>query len=142
MALIAPLEGREAFTWKKCNTASQSCVCCGESMTKGEIAFHIKNAHDKKKTKHYLWVHTRCVDKLGIHLGQDIQNERINKLKNAQKQIGCVLCGNTVRKGQIHIQLSNASDRIATKKRLWIHRKCAPTLASEIKTGLACPTME
>ena len=110
-------------------------------MEKGKIVMKICNWHDKKKTagKTYLLIHPKCVHRFGVQLSEGLESERIARMKNKLDGVGCVFCGKTVRKNQIHIRLSNASDKIATKKVMWIHKNCASDFAKEIKMNLNSP---
>ena len=140
MALLEPFgEGSEAFQWKKCNTTSQCCVSCGESMQKGEIALLIKNTHDTTEKQQYLWLCCRCIYRFANIIKAGIETERIYLQKNSSTGTGCIHCGGRVTKGQIHLKLCNASDSIRTKKELWIHRKCRIPFANKIKSELVLP---
>jgi hypothetical protein len=139
MALIDAIDELNAFEWKKCNTANQGCVCCGEMMMKGEIGLMISNIHDSIKKKQYLWVKAGCAPRLALYLMNQLENDRIHQMKNPTKGIGCIYCSRAVTKGQIHIRLSNTSDLIRTKKTIWVHKKCAAKLGKEIKTNLNYP---
>tara|TARA_B100001123_G_C15062767_1_gene928286 strand:- start:355 stop:783 length:429 start_codon:yes stop_codon:yes gene_type:complete len=142
MALNKAIDELDAFEWKKCNTQNQACVCCGELMKKGEIGLMIKNIHDNLKKKQYLWVKAGCVPRFSVYLTNGLETfpeHRINRMKNPTKGIGCIYCSKTVRKGQIHIRLSNGSDQIRTKKTIWVHKNCASKLGREIKFNLNFP---
>lgn len=139
MALMEPFEDNEAFEWKKCNTASQNCVCCGDSMRKGEIAFLLKNKFDTGGKDQYLWVHAECVFRLGALIESGLETETIFLMKNSSNNIGCIECGRKVTKGQIHLKLCNAMDAIRTKKNLWIHKKCRTAFSRRIKGKLRFP---
>ena len=139
MALLEPFEDNEAFEWKKCNTESQNCVCCGDSMRKGEIGLLLKNKFDTGGKDQYLWVPAECVFKLAVMVDAELETETMFLMKNGSDNIGCMECGRKVRKGQIHLKLCNAMDAIRTKKNLWIHKNCRTAFSRRIKGQLRFP---
>ena len=139
MALIKPIEDNDAFEWKICRTNAQSCLCCGEPMVKGKISLLIKNAHDIDRKSEYLWVHPRCIRALSLMIKKELECERFGLERNNSQNIGCIVCKKRIRKGQIHLKLTNASDRIASKKTLWVCRKCRLDFARNLRSELRFP---
>ena len=139
MPLLSPFEANEAFEWKKCNTTSQCCVCCGDSMEKGKIGLLMKNAFDGGSKSQYLWVHAKCVHLLAVLIQSKAESDRMYLMKNNGSNAGCIHCGTKIRKNQIHLKLCNASDSIRTKKSLWIHKNCRFEFAMKIREKLRFP---
>jgi hypothetical protein len=133
-----PINGVEGVEWKKCNTANQACVYCGEKMDKGYIELMLKSKTGNKNVN--LWVHAGCSYHLGKLLltnNPQLRCRRIGRHKPDGKK-KCLVCERVVVKNKKPVAwvLDNKSDGIKTKKELIFHDDCRDKLAKGLKFPL------